>query len=131
MNMFEFIKKRQNNFIKNLFNFFLIFFLITIVFISEVNASSNLSTKSDPQVKIAKKYAEKFCIAKEDNLFEGLKNEKDLKYSYFRYIGSQTIDIFSNEIYEILINQIKEKCKIENEEEIELLEFFKQEFKDK
>ena len=130
MNLFEFIKKRQNNFIKNLFNFLLICFLITIVFISEVNASSNLSTKSDSQVKIAKKYAEKFCIAIDDNLFEGLKNEKDLKYSYFRYIGSQTIDIFSTDIYEILINQINEKCKIGNEEEIELLEFFKQEFKD-
>ena len=122
---------RQNNFIKNLFSFLLIFFLITNVFISKVNASSNLSTKSDSQVKIAIKYAEKYCIAQEDNLFEGLKNEKDLKYSYFRYIGSHTIDIFSNDIYEILITQIKEKCKIENEEKIELLEFFKQEFKDK
>ena len=110
---------------KNLFTFLLLFFLITIVFIAKVNASSNISTMNDSQVKIAEKYAEKFCIAKEDNLFEGLKNEKNLKFSYYKYIGSQKIDMFSNDYYKILINQIKEKCTIENEEEIELMEFFK------
>ena len=115
---------------KNLLSLLLIGFLICVALISKVNASSNFPTINDAQVKIVEKYAEKFCIAIDDNLFEGLKNEKDLKYSYFRYIGSQTIDIFSTDIYEILINQINEKCKIGNEEVIELLEFFKQEFKD-
>ena len=116
---------------KNLLSLLLIGFLICVALISKVNASSNFPTINDAQVKIVEKYAEKFCIAKEDSLFEGLKSEKDLKFSYFRYIGSQKIDIFSDDIYEIIINQIKDKCKIGNEEESELLEFFKKELEDK
>ena len=115
---------------KHLFNFLLIIFLISTTFIAEVYGSDDLSTMNQSIVKIAEKYAEKFCTAKDDYLFEGLKNEKDLKYSYFRYISSYTIDTYSSDTYEILLSQIKGKCKISNEEESELMEFFKNEFQD-
>ena len=115
---------------KKLFNFLLLIFLINSTYITKVNCADDLSTMNQSLVQNAEKYAEKFCTAKDDYLFEGLKNEKDLKYSYFRYIGSQAIDIYSNDTYEILISQIKGKCKLSNEEESELLEFFKNEFND-
>ena len=115
---------------KKLFNFLLIIFIISTTFIAKVNGLDDLYTMNQSIVKIAEKYAEKYCTAKDDYLFEGLKNEKDLKYSYFRSFGSQAIDIYSNDTYEILISQIKGKCKLSNEEKSELLEFFKNEFKD-
>ena len=40
------------------------------------------------------KIAEKFCSVNADNFFEGLENEKILKYSYFRYIGIQGKETF-------------------------------------
>tara|TARA_Y100001968_G_scaffold267169_1_gene256992 strand:- start:1316 stop:1771 length:456 start_codon:yes stop_codon:yes gene_type:complete len=129
MNLIDLHKSERMMLWKNLLSYLLIVFLITIVFISRVNASSDLSSMNNSQFKIADKYAEKYCIAKEENLFEGLRNEKVLKDTYFRYIGLQTTDIFANDIYKILINKINEKCKIEDEEKSELLEFLKKESK--
>jgi len=109
---------------KAFFYFGLIFLLIIIVSCGTVNASSNESIQNYSKIKIIKKYTEKFCKSKEDNFFEGLENEKTLKYSYFRYIGFQDKEILSKGMYKSLINQIKENCMISNEEEIELHEFF-------
>ncbi len=108
---------------KNLFCFTLVFSVICILFLNNVNASENESKINNTQIIIANKYAEKFCSAKSDNYFEGLDNEKTLKYSYFKYIGFQKKEIFSKDMYKLLINQIKNKCIISNEEEKELNEF--------
>ncbi len=112
---------------KNLFYLLVVVLLITTVFISKVNGSDNLSTMNHSEIDIGEKYSQNYCNAKDNNLFEGLNNEKDLKYSYFRYIGSQEIAILKNDTFKRLISQIKEKCKISNDEENELVEFFKNE----
>ena len=88
----------------------------------------NLS-KTIPKLT-AEKFSEKFCSAKSDHFFEGLDNEKTLKYSYFKYIGIQGKEIFLKDMYEPLINQINEKCLISKEEERELKEFFFIAYKD-
>ena len=44
------------------------------------NMKMNLPDES--QLIIAKIYAERFCSTKANNYFEGLNNEKSLKYSY-------------------------------------------------
>ena len=56
--------------------------------------------------------------------FEGLDNEKTLKYSYFQYIGLMSDEIVLKGMYKPLINQIREKCLINNDEERELNELF-------
>ena len=76
------------------------------------------------QIIIADKYAERFCNAKANHFFEGLDNEKTLKYSYFKYIGLMSDEIVLKDIYKSLINQIREKCLISNDEERELNELF-------
>ena len=76
------------------------------------------------EIIVINKYAERFCSAKADNFFEGLENEKTLKYSYFKYIGFQNEDQFSNDYYKLLIHQIKEKCSIKKEEEKEIKDFY-------
>ena len=111
---------------KNLFSLALVFLMICILFFQKVNASENESIAKDSQIIIAKKYAEKFCSAKEDNFFEGLDKEKTLKYSYFKYIGLQSKEIYSKDMYQILINQIREKCLITKDEEKEINEFLQQ-----
>jgi len=62
--------------------------------------------------------------------FEGLDNQKNLIYSYFKYIVIQGQEIFSKYMYEPLINQINEKFLISKEEERELKEFFLIAYKD-
>ena len=109
---------------KNLFSLALVFLMICILFFQKVNASENEYIANNSQIIIAKKYAEKFCSAKDDNFFEGLDKEKTLKYSYFKYIGFLSKEIFSKDMYKTLINQIREKCLITNQEERELNEFF-------
>ena len=89
----------------------------------KVNASENKAIQNKSQIVIANKYAKRFCSAKTDHFFEGLDNEKTLKYSYFRYIGLMSEEILSNEMYKLLIHQIKEECLISNEEEREINEF--------
>ena len=101
-----------------------ILLLIILFFCGTVKASENDSNQNYSKVKIITKYTEKFCKSKEDNYFEGLENEKTLKYSYFRYIGFQDEELLTKGMYKSLINQIKENCMISNEEEIELHEFF-------
>ena len=108
---------------KSLFSYALAFLLILNVSTSKVHASENESILDESQIIIANKYAERFCSAKTDNFFEGLEKEKTLKYSYFKYIGLQSEEIFSKDMYKYLINQIKEKCIINDEEENELNKF--------
>jgi len=109
---------------KNLFTYAIAFLFFFIVLSFKVYASENELILNESQIKIANKYAERFCIAKADYFFEGLDNEKTLKYSYFKYIGLQSKEIYSNDLYKILIYQIREKCIISKDEEREINEFF-------
>ena len=109
---------------KNLFGYALAFLFIFIALSSKVSSYENESILDKSQIIITNKYAERFCNAKADHFFEGLDNEKTLKYSYFRYISIQSTEIFSRDIYEHLINQIREKCLITKEEEREINELF-------
>ena len=106
-------------------------FLFFIMFSQKVHASENEYLRNNSQKIIANKYAEKFCNAKDDHFFEGLESEKTLKYSYFRYIGFQSKEIHSKDMYKPLINQIRKKCIISKEEERELNEFFLKESESK
>ena len=109
---------------KNLFSYALgiIFIFFTLSF--KGYASENESILNKSQIIISNKYAESFCSAKADHFFEGLGNEKILKYSYFKYIGLQSKEMYSNNMYQTLINQIRDKCFITNEEETEISELF-------
>ena len=108
---------------KRLFIFGLAVFFIFNVFSLKVHASGNEAIPNKSQIIITNKYADKFCSAKADHLFEGLDNEKTLKYSYLRYIGLQSEKVFSRDMYKLLIHQIRKKCLITNEEESEINEF--------
>ena len=109
---------------KSFFSYAIAFLFIFIALSSQVNSFENESILDTSQILIANKYAERFCSAKADHYFEGLDNEKTLKYSYFRYIGIDGKEIFSRDIYEDLINQIRGKCLVSKEEERDLNEFF-------
>tara|TARA_Y100001968_G_scaffold59137_1_gene50212 strand:+ start:1853 stop:2212 length:360 start_codon:yes stop_codon:yes gene_type:complete len=98
--------------------------LLVFTLSSKVVASDNRSILDGSQISILNQYAERFCSAKADNFFEGLDSEKTLKYSYFKYIGLQSKEIFSKDMYESLIDQIKEKCLTNTKEEDEIKEFF-------
>ena len=100
------------------------FLFIVIALSSEVHGFENESILDKSQIRIANKYAERYCSAKADNFFEGLDNEKTLKYSYFQYIGLMSDEIVLKGMYKPLINQIREKCLISNDEERELNELF-------
>ena len=109
---------------KSFFSYAIAFLFIFIVLSTQVHGFENESILDTSQILIANKYAERFCSAKADHYFEGLDNEKTLKYSYFKYIGLQSKEIYSKDMYQPLINQIREKCLITNEEEREINEFF-------
>ena len=115
---------------KRIFDFVLVIFVIFLVLSSKVNSFEIESIQNYSQKINSEKIAEKFCIAKADHFFEGLDNEKTLKYSYFRYIGIQGKDTFPKDIYENLINQIRGKCLISKEEERDLNEFFLKGYED-
>ena len=115
---------------KSVFSFAIAFLIIFIALSSQVHGFENESIVDKSQILITNKYAERFCSAKADHYFEGLDNEKTLKYSYFKYIGIEVKEIFSKDMYEPLINQINEKCLISKEEERELKEFFFKAYKD-
>ena len=110
---------------KNLFSYALAYLFIFIALSSQVHGFENELIIDKSQIIIANKYAERFCSAKADHYFEGLDNEKTLKYSYFKYIGLQSKEIYSKDMYQTLINQIRAKCIITNEEEREIKELFK------
>ena len=110
---------------KSLFGYVLGFLFIFIVLSFKVNASENETILDESQIIIANKYAERFCSAKADNFFEGLDNEKTLKYSYFKYIVLHSKEIYSKDIYQTIINQIRAKCIIKDEEERNIKELYK------
>ena len=105
---------------KSLFNYVLVVLLIFNASSSKVHASENEDILNKSQIIITNKYAERFCSAKADHFFNGLDNEKTLKYSYFKYIGLQSDEMLSKDLHKTLINQIKEQCLITNEEEREI-----------
>ena len=109
---------------KSFFSYAIAFLFIFIALLSQVNSFENESILDTSQILIANKYAERFCSAKADHYFKGLDNEKTLKYSYFNYIGLKNEEILSKDMYKPLINQIREKCLLTNEEEREINEFF-------
>ena len=109
---------------KFFFNYVIAFLIIFNVNSSNVLGIEKESIHNKSQLKIANNYAERFCNAKENNFFEGLDNEKTLKYSYFRYIGFLNEEIYSKDMHKQLIQQIREKCLIKNKEEREIIEFF-------
>ncbi len=109
---------------KFFFNYVISFLIIFNVNSSNVLGIEKESIHNKSQLEIASNYAERFCNAKENNFFEGLDNEKTLKYSYFRYIGFLNEEIYSKDMHKQLIQQIREKCLIENKEEREIIEFF-------
>tara|TARA_B100000214_G_scaffold183132_1_gene132101 strand:+ start:298 stop:645 length:348 start_codon:yes stop_codon:yes gene_type:complete len=109
---------------KKLIYFALTLILISIQFSHKIYALENEASLEKSQAIIINKYAERFCSAKADNFFEGLDNEKTLKYSYFNYIGLKNEEIFSKEFYEALIYEIKEKCNIKEEEEEDIKKFY-------
>ena len=117
-------QKRHNLRMKSLYSYALAFLFIFIVLSSKIHASEKESILDKSQIIIANKYAERICNSKADKFFEGLENEKTLKYSYFKYIGLKREEIFSKDMYKPLIHQIKEKCLITNEEEREINDFF-------
>ena len=110
---------------KSLFNCALAFLLIYVALLSKVQGSEAEFSLNKSQIIIADKYADRFCSAKADHFFNGLDNEKTLKYSYFKYIGLQSKEIFTQGMNKILINQIKENCYLADKEEREIKEFFK------
>ena len=109
---------------KSFFSYAIAFLFIFIALSSQVHGFQNESIPDKSQIIIANKYAERYCSAKADHFFKGLNNEKTLKYSYFNYIGLKSEEILSKDMYKTLINQIREKCIITNEEEREINEFF-------
>ena len=113
---------------KSFFSYAIAFLFIFIALSSQVHGFQNESILDKSQIIIANKYAERFCSAKADHFFEGLDNEKTLKYSYFKYIGFKSEEMSSNDMYQTLINQIRAKCIITNEEEREINQFFIEKF---
>ena len=107
---------------KSLFRYALTFFFIINAHSFKVHAFENESILGESKIIIANKYAKRFCSAKADQYFKGLDNEKILKYSYFKYIGLDSEEMYSNDMYQTLINQIRDKCFITNEEETEISE---------
>jgi len=107
----------HNSLMKSLLIYALALLLIFNLSSSKVHASENESILNQSQLKVANKYAERFCSDKADHFFKGLNNEKTLKYTYYRYIGLQSKEIFSKDMYKPLIHQIREKCLIWNGEE--------------
>ncbi len=108
---------------RRLFPIFLLSFLIFISLYSKVNALEMKSNTDNSKLIIANKFAEQFCSAKGDNYFKGLDNEKTLKFSYFKFIISQSKEILTKDMNKLLINQISKKCNITDEEEKDLNEF--------
>ena len=109
--------------VKKILSNALVISIILIIVSIKVYAYEEESFSNRSQIIILNKYAERFCSAKADHFFDGLDNEKTLKYSYFKYIGLQSEEIIPKNMYPGLINQIKEKCIITIEEEKELNEF--------
>ena len=109
---------------KSFSSYAIAFLFIFIALSSQVYGYENESNLEKSQIIIATKYAERFCSSKTDHFFDGFENEKTLKYSYFKYIGLMSEEIYSKDIYKPLINQIREKCIISNDEARELNELF-------
>ena len=75
---------------KDLFSYAITFFLSLIALSSQVHGFENESILDTSQILIANKYVVRFCSAKADHYFEGLDNEKTLKYSPFKYTFLQS-----------------------------------------
>ena len=111
---------------KILLSYTLIFLFIINSSAFKVNGTEEEEMNNKSQIIISK-YADNYCSAKDDNFFKGLNNEKTLRYSYFRYIGLQNKEISSKDMSKTLINKIREKCLLSEEEESEINNLFLEE----
>ena len=111
--------------LKNIINYLLAFLLIFNFEFKNVNAIENERNLNTSKNIVNKEYADRFCSAKSDHFFEGLEKEKTLKYSYFKYIGINSKELFSDDQYDILISQIRNTCNITDDEEKEIYDFLK------
>ena len=109
---------------KIFFSYSIAFLFVFIALSTKVHGFENESILDKSQMLIINKYADRFCSAKADHYFEGLDNEKTLKYSYFKYIGLQSKEMYSKVMYQTLINKIRGKCFISKKEEREINELF-------
>ena len=109
---------------KKLFCFALTVILLSLLVSHKIYALEIEESLNKSQEITTDKYADRYCSAKADNFFEGLENEKTLKYSYFKYIGLKNEKIFSKDFYTALINKIKEECGIKKEEEEDIKKFY-------
>ena len=80
---------------KDLLSYAILFILLFNFSSYKVLASEKESKLDKSQLVILNKYAERFCSAKNNNFFEGLENERTLKYSYLEYIFSSWKPIYS------------------------------------
>ena len=108
---------------KSFFSYAIAFLLIFIALSSQVHGFENESILDTSQILIANKYAKRFCSSKADHYFHGLDNEKPLNIHTIN-IGLMSNKIVLKGMYKPLINQIREKCLISNDEERELNELF-------
>ena len=113
---------------RNLISILLIISMTLIFTNSRVNSLEKETVQINSQKINIEQYAKSYCNAKADHFFDGLENEKSLKYSYFRYVNSLDKNIITNEIYNNLMNQIRKNCQISTNEEKELNDYFIKEF---
>ena len=111
--------------LKNIINYLLAFLLIFNFEFKNVNAIENERNLNTSKNIVNNEYADRFCSAKSDHFFEGLEKEKTLKYSYFKYIGINSKELFSDDLYNTLISQIRNTCNITDDEEKEIYDFLK------
>tara|TARA_B100000965_G_scaffold406127_1_gene443330 strand:- start:3922 stop:4236 length:315 start_codon:yes stop_codon:yes gene_type:complete len=97
------------------------FFVIFVNLEAQTNASEIEAIEDSSYISINNSYIEKFCSAKADNFFEGLENEKALKFSYFRYIGLNNTN--TKDHYKSFIEQIKRTCFMSENDEKDLYEY--------
>ena len=89
---------------KNFFSYLLSFLLIMNLSTPIVHELEDENLLNSSQIINTKQYAESYFNAKADHCFDGLDNEKTLKYFYFQYIGLQNKEIFSKDMNKKLIN---------------------------
>ena len=114
----------ETSLIKNLLISLILALVIFFIIIEKVNALDDSSIFNKSELISINKYAEQYCIDKDNHIFEGLENEKTLKYTYYRYITFKQKELLPSDINKFIINKIKEKCYINKQEEIELYQFF-------
>ena len=90
------------------FSYAIAFLFIFVALSSQVHGFENESILDTSQILIANKYAKRFCSAKADHYYEGLDNEKTLKYSYFKYRFDEWWDCLKGYVQAIIKSNKRE-----------------------